>query len=368
MKFSRFKIKYPNTASLLPQEFMKKAGDEHHLRKSIDRNRLDYLDLVERLVAKSPAEAIAQGSFQNSLHLKGKFSAFVSELRGSRIMNELCYPTPADVPGSSGLPDLKCDSYGRHGIDVEITRLSSWDKMDNVQTKVTDMFDGTTYTPVVNWTDYFYIMPYDYKQIRANEIFVEDILDDLDNINPSNPPKKIENYGIEIEFEKSNPSNGIIASSTVRAFPVDPEQAVESRVKEKAKKQRGSRPLIIFVDSLLSFLDLIDMKQILLGTTTGTSGSLDISPELKQYEPVWGDYLKNNGYLPSSSKGRISGIQRGDEGIFSEKEFRYVAGVLFFDRTNTAQYLPNVYSDKIEHRSIHEDIEQSINSRMFSNI
>jgi hypothetical protein len=368
MKFSRYKIKYPNTASLLPQGFMNKAEDEHHLRKAIDRNRLDYLELVEHLVAKSPAESIAHGSFQNSFHLKGKFSAFVSEMRGSRIMNEVCYTTPADVPGSSGLPDLKCETYGRSGIDIEVTRFSSWDKMDSIQTEITDIFDGTPYVPIINWTDYFYVMPYTHKQISANERFVDDILDKLNNVSPNSPPTRIENYGIEIEFEKRNPSSGMMASSTVRFFPVDPEQTVESRIKQKAKKQRGYRPLVIFVDSLLSFLDLIDMKQILLGTTTGTSGDLAVSQELKKYEPVWGDYLKDNGYLPSSSSGRISGIQRGDEGIFSEKEFRNVAGVLFFDRTNSPHYLPNVYSDRVEHRSIYEDIDRNIHNRVFPDV
>lgn len=362
MQFSRYRIKYPNTASLLPQGFMMKAGNEHHLRKAIDRNRLDYLELIEYLVAKSPAKSIAHGSFQNSLHLKGKFSAFVSEMRGSRIMNELCYTTPADVPGSNGLPDLKCETYGRNGIDIEVTRLSSWDKMDNIQTEITDIFDGTAYIPIINWTEYFNIMPYTHKQISANERFVDGILDKLDSVTPSNPPNKIENYGIEIELKKSSSSSGMLATSEPRAIPVDPEKSIECRVKKKAKKQRGSRPLVIFIDSLLSFLDLTDMEEVLIGAATGTFASLDMSEEVKKYESTWGTYLKNNGYFPSSSSGLISGIQRGDEGIFAEKEFRNVAGVLFFDNTNSPHYLPNVYSDKVEHRSIYEDIDRNIHN------
>jgi|AntRauTorcE11898_2_1112593.scaffolds.fasta_scaffold00833_12 hypothetical protein len=368
MKFSRYQTTYPNTASLLPQGFMNAAGDEHHLKKAIERNRVDYLELVERLVAKSPAESIAHGSFQNSLHQKGKFSAFVSELRGSRIMNELCYPIPADVSGGSGLPDLKCDTYGRNGLDIEVTRFSSWDKMDNVQIIISDIFDGTKYVPVINWTDNFHIMPYNFKQIVANERFVDDILDKVKGINPNSPPSKVENYGIKIEFKKGSASDGIIASSTVRAFPVDPVGSIKSRMRDKVSKQRGARPLVIFVDSKLSFLDLIDMEQILHGTSTSTSGRLNVSQKLKKYESVWSDYLRDKGYLPVSSAGRISGIQDGNEGILSEKEFKYVAGIVFFDVSNIAYFIPNIYSNRVEHRTINEELDGIIHKRTFSDI
>ncbi|QSG13545.1 hypothetical protein HSBGL_4131 (plasmid) [Halapricum desulfuricans] len=38
--------------------------------------------------------------------------------------------------------------------------------------------------------------------IAANERFVQDTLNKLQQVDSNNPPQKVENYGIEITFEK----------------------------------------------------------------------------------------------------------------------------------------------------------------------
>lgn len=368
MEWSAFTTKYPNTANLLPTNFMSKAQDQHHLYKAINRDRTGYLDIVEYLITNTPAQKIAHGSYQNSLHRKVSFSSFLSELRGYIIIDNLCDPIPADIAGGDGLPDLTCKNYGRNGLDIEVTRLSSWDKMDSVQTEIEDLFDGSPYTPKIRWLNNFHVIPYTHKQISANERFVDNILKKLQNINTSNPPQRVENYGIEIELEKTGAAKGLISTSTVRALPRDPQDSIKSRLIDKAKKQRGYRPLVIFIDSKLPFLDLIDIEQILHGTSTSSYSNPEPSSKVEEYDSVWGKYLRENGYLPQRPGGRIACIHEGDEGLFSENQFRNVAGVVFFDVTNSCHYVPNFYSKNIRFKSLYSDAKSKIDNTRFPNL
>ncbi|AEH35634.1 hypothetical protein Halxa_0998 [Halopiger xanaduensis SH-6] len=68
----------------------------------------------------------------------------------------------------------------------------------------------------------------------------------------------------------------------------------------------------------------------------------------------------NRLFLPDSQSGRVSYLREGDEGIFAEKDFSWVAGVLFVDRTETCHYLPNIYTDRVEFRQLYETFENSV--------
>jgi len=360
MNWQNFRTQYPHTSNLLPTNFQSKADDEHKLKEAIQANTKSYLDRVESLVKQSPAAKIAHGSYQNQMHEKTAFSSFLSELTAYVVLNNSFNPSPADVAGGDGLPDFLCPDYGRHGFDVEVTRLSSWDKQNNVIDEITNKFDGTPYTPNITWLDNFHVMPYTYKEIAANERFVESILNKLQQVNPNNPPQKVENYGIEITFEKTGASDGMFSSSTVRAFETDRTGKVEDTLREKADKQRGSRPLVIYVESELAFLDLIDLRRIVQGSTTSAPRVIDPSSDVNQYASVWEEYMSSEGILPASQDGRTSYLREGDEGIFAESDFSRVAGVLFVDRTETCYYLPNIYTDNTEFRELYEDFENDV--------
>lgn len=265
MDWNTFQRQYPHTASLLPSNFLTAADSDNELRRTIERDRTGYLDIVESLVTKAPAQKILQGSYQGTLTRKDSFSGFYSELRGYVLSDQFCNPTPADVAGSDGLPDLACDNLGRRGVDIEVTRLSSWDKRADVQEALEDKFNSTPYTPIVNYLEPFFVMPYGYREIRANEIFTENIIDKIQQVDPQNPPSVIQNHGIEIEIRRTGASGGIVGTTSVREFPLDPEGALSHRLQKKAEKQRGYRPLLIVLDSRLSFLDSIELKELLLG-------------------------------------------------------------------------------------------------------
>lgn len=360
MNWQKFQSKYPQTTNLLPSNFLSQADGEHKLKKAIQGNWKSYLDRVEKLVKQSPAAKIAHGSYQNELHRKVAFSSFLSELTAYVVLENTFNPSPADVAGGDGLPDLECPGYGRNGFDVEVTRLSSWDKQDNVVEEITSKFDGAPYTPSITWLDNFHVMPYTYKMIAANERFVQDILNKLQQVDPNNPPQKVENYGIEITFEKTGPADGMVSSSTVRAFPTDRVGKVEDTLRQKAEKQRGYRPLVIYVESELAFLDLIDLRRIVQGSTTSAPRAVDPSSDVKQYASVWEEYMSSERILPVSQGGRTSYLREGDEGIFAESDFSRVAGVLFVDRTETCYYLPNIYTDNTVFRELYEDFENDV--------
>ena len=360
MNWQKFQSQYPQTTNLLPSNFPSQADGEHKLKKAIQGDWKSYLDRVETLLKQSPAAKISHGSYQNELHRKVAFSSFLSELTAYVVLENSFNPSPADVAGGDGLPDLECPGYGRNGFDVEVTRLSSWDKQDNVVEEITSKFDGTPYTPSITWLDNFHVMPYTYKEIAANERFVEDILNKLQQVNPNNPPQKVENYGIEIVFKKTGATDGVASTSTVRAFPTDEVGKVEDTLRQKAEKQRGSRPLVIYVESELAFLDLIDLRKIVQGSTTSMPQVVNPSSDVNRYTSVWEKYMMRERFLPTSQSGRSSYLREGNEGIFAESEFSRVAGVLFVDRTNTCYYLPNFYTDNIGFRQLYDDFESDV--------
>jgi len=368
MNWNTFQSNYPETANILPSSFMQDADDEHHLRRSIANDNSGYLDRVESLVKQTPASKIAQGSYQNGLTRKVAFSSFLAELKGYAVVAELHSPSPADVAGGKGLPDLECGNYRRKGFDVEVTRLSSWDKMANVQEEVEQKFDGTGYTPVVNYTNLFFVMPYTHKEIEANERFVSNIQNKIQNVNPSNTPSKIENYGIEIEVKKTGAKSGMISSTSVRRFPVDPLGSIENRLREKAEKQRGYRPLVVFIENRLSFLDPTDIKQIVQGTKYSSPLSVEPSSKVQKYASLWGEYMRDNGILPNPSQVPNSAIQDGDDGLFAENTFDRIAGVVFLDVTDECYYIPNFYTDQTEIRDLYEDADRVIGGLDFSRI
>lgn len=356
MNWNVFQRQYPHTASLLPSNFLTAADPDNELRRTIERDRTDFLDLVECLVTKTPAGKIIQGSYQNTLTRKDSFAGFYSELRAYVLADQFCHPIPTDIAGGDGLPDFACNSMGRSGVDIEVTRLSNWDKMVDVQETLEDKFNDTPYTPIVNYLDPFFVMPYGYQDIRANEIFTENIIDQIQRVNPQSPPSVIENHGIEIEVRRTGACGGVMGQTTAREFPLDPEGALSYRLREKAEKQRGYRPLIIVLDSRLPFLDPIDLKELLLGTSVARIGGTVPAPQIQQSSRLWYEYMQNNGVL---------NIPIDEVGLFAQNKFSKVAGVIFIDISEKCYYIPNCYSNDLEVKDIHQQAENEVHGLDF---
>jgi hypothetical protein len=99
---------------------------------------------------------------------------------------------------------------------------------------------------------------------------------------------------------------------------------------------------------------------------------------------VWGDYLREKGYIPESGKTTHlkavkpddpkydlkhegdSCIRDGDEGIFADPDFNRVAGVLFVDETGTAHFLPNLYSDTMNFYRLYREITANMDTNQLS--
>lgn len=359
MQWKTFELRYPETASLLPSNFLSAADPANELRRTIERDRTGFLDIVESLVKQTPAQQIVQGSYRNSLTRKDSFSGLFGEMRGFLLAEEFCNPTPADITGGDGLPDIACDTFGRRGLDIEVTRFANWDQQIEVQEALEDKFNNTPYTPNVHYFDPFNVMPYGYHDIRANEIFVGDIIEKIEQVNPQNPPSVIQNYGLKIELHLGPVSSGMIGTTSVRAFPTDPDDVISYWIREKAEKQRGYRPLIVIVDSQLPFLDFIDLRRILLGTSVTSVRGTDPAPEVKLTSRLWQSYMQQNG---------VMNIPAGNVGLFAEDEFSMIAGVVFIDVSEECYYIPNCYSNDIQFNEIYNEVSSAIDGLNLSNL
>jgi hypothetical protein len=66
-----------------------------------------------------------------------------------------------------------------------------------------------------------------------------------------------------------------------------------------------------------------------------------------------------------------TGIDRWDDsdgGIFTDLEFDRVAGVLFVDETDTAHFLPNFYSDKMNFYPLYREIIANMDTKIVSTL
>lgn len=108
MQYSQFQSDYPDIAGLLPQQFMTNADNENTLRRAIERDRTEYLDILNTLVRKTPAKEIRKDS--SRLTNKTNFQSFYTELKAYTVL-------------SIELIHMKCDFQGRPPIIVFITVL-----------------------------------------------------------------------------------------------------------------------------------------------------------------------------------------------------------------------------------------------------
>jgi hypothetical protein len=379
MNWSQFRSDYQTIASLLPQNFMTDADPENTLRRAIEQDRTSYLESLEKLAEETPAKEIRKDA--QRLHSKTTFQSFYAEMRAFiALQNWVFVPRAADVKGSQGNPDYE---FNIDELDIEVTSRTAWDKKDNVVVTLKNKLDGTPYISKIILLDNFNKIPYTGPEIAHNENLVDDIITKIDGIDPSNPPTQVSNSGIRIKFEKANGSGSIITWDSAEAILLDPQGSIVDQLRDKVKKQRGSRPLLIFYDTDVPMLEVDDMERLVHGSRY-SGPEIKVSDTVYQHEPVWGDYLREQGYIPESGRKTYaktvkpddpkydlkhkgdSCIRDGDEGIFADAEFNRVAGVLFVDKTNHAHFLPNFYSDKVNFYLLYRQITDNMDMNKLS--
>lgn len=379
MNWSQFRSDYPTIASLLPQNFITDADPENTLRRAIEQDRTSYLEILETLAAETPAKEIRKDA--QRLNSKTTFQSFYAEMRAFiALQNWVFVPRAADVKGSQGNPDYE---FNIGELDIEVASRTAWDKKDNVVVTLKEKLDDTPYISKITLLDNFNKIPYTGPEIAHNEKLVDDIITKIDGIDSSNPPTQVSNIGIRVKFEKANGSGSIITWDRAEAILLDPQGSVVDQLRDKVKKQRGSRPLLIFFDTDVTMLEVDDMERLVHGSRY-SGPQIEVSDTVYQHEPVWGDYLREQGYIPESGRKTYlktvepddpkydlkhdgdSCIRAGDEGLFADHEFDRVAGVLFVDETDTAHFLPNFYSDTMNFYPRYREITASMDTNKLS--
>lgn len=373
MQYSQFQSDYPDIAGLLPQNFKADADDENRLCRAIEQDRTEYLDILDTLARKTPAKEIRKDP--NRLTSKTNFQSFCAEMKAYVALKHWVFaPYPADVQGTQGEPDYE---FNIRKLDIEVASRTAWDKVDNVQVALEDKLNNTPYTALVTLKDDFIKIPYTGSEIAHNEQLVDDIVDKVYNLDTSNLPSSISNNGFRIEFEDIGGGGSITQWEGAEEIALDPQGSIVNQIEDKVKKQRGGRPLLIFYDADVSFLEPEDMRQLLHGTNTGGPNQ-KVSDTVYQHRKVWGDYLRDKGYIPESD--RTTYLKRvepddpkydvkdmgdacicsGDEGLFVDRKFDWVAGVLFIDKPGYGYFFPNFYSQKMNFHPLYHDISRNM--------
>ncbi len=79
MQWTKFQAQYPTISVLLPSNFMTDAQPENALRRAIEHDCTDYLEILKNLAQKTPAKEIRKDS--NRLKSKTNFQSFYAELK-----------------------------------------------------------------------------------------------------------------------------------------------------------------------------------------------------------------------------------------------------------------------------------------------
>lgn len=381
MNWNQFQSDYPTIAGLLPQNFMTNADPENTLRRAIEHDRTSYLQMLDELATATPAKEIRKDA--KRLNSKTTFQSFYAEMRAFIAMqNWVFVPRPADIKGTHANPDYE---FNIGIMDVEAASRTSWDKKDNVVIALKNKLDNTPYTSTITLLDEFNKIPYTGREIDKNEKFVDDIITQIDGFDPSNPPSSVGNKGIWVDIEHTGSSGSIITWDGAEIIQLDPQGRVVDQIRDKVKKQRGSRPLLIYYDVDVTMFEVEDMERLVHGSRY-SGPQISVSETVYQHEPIWGDYLRKKGYIPESGRKTYlkrvdsddpqvelkhegdSCIRDGDEGIFAEPDFDRVSGVLFVDEIDQAHFLPNFYSDKVNFHSLYQEITANIDSNKLNDL
>lgn len=361
MNFDTFQSRYSEIAAILPDDFwdrvQKPKNETNVLRISIERDREKFLNLVEELVAATPSDDIIDGSYVNNLHPPREFRAFVAEMWGYvAVQKWLCDCEITDTRNSAGLPDFTCRTQD---IDIEVSSMGQDDSAYRIRRKLEDQFDNEGYFARTILKNPFNKIAETFELSEENRNYVKEAISEIKSIDPSDP-EDIETTAIDIEFIEIDADTfawGLTWEEAEIILP-DPNGQFKHRVKTKAAKQRGDSPLVLFFDCDISFLEIGEIRDLMIGENYGYHRRSDviISKHVRDREDLWGDYLNEIRALPEGDYAGAPCIRPGDEGLFFADELDHIAGLLVRIQDDTCGYIPNVYTDDVDARGIYDKI------------
>jgi hypothetical protein len=375
MNLTEFERKYPELATTLPDGLVNRCDNDHPLKVCIDRNREDALEMWSKLVEKSPAEELIK-TFKNNLHLSGKFDAFVTELWCYQaLVRWLCEdPQVLDLPGNQGMPDFACTNF-----DVDATMLQEADEEYRIRRTLEDVMGERPYIGVLSLKSKFDVQATTGERWSENEEAVDKFIDVVEqDLNPDDP-QTVETDALRVEFEEKEqgPFGWIGTWDRARKIEPDDENKIPERLRTKADQPRNNRPLVVFMDCEHTSIDYtVEVSDILIGEPYGFSirEEVDISPKVEIISDEWDDYLVNIGAVPDPKDKReiarlvkdddsgttthrpFPAIRPGDEGVFQEDDLEQIAGVMLRMKTAEVCYIPNVYTDAVDAKSIYDQL------------
>lgn len=375
MNQMEFERKYPELNATLSDDLVNRCDDDHPLKVCVDRDREGALEMWSKLVEKSPAEELVE-TYENNLHLGGKFDAFVTELWCYQALTRwLCEdPQVLDFPGNQGMPDFACENF-----DVDATLLQEADEEYRVRRKLEDVIGNRPYIGIMSLKSKFDVQATTGKRWGENQNAVDDFIDLIErNLNPDNP-ETIETDALRVEFEEKEqgPFGWIGTWDRARKLEPDDENKIPERLRTKADQPRNGRPLVVFMDCEHTSIDYADeVRDILIGEPYGFAirEKVDVSPKIESISDEWDDYLVEISAVPDPSDKReiarlekddVSGtmthrsfpaIRPGDEGVFQEDDLEQIAGVMLRMKTAEVCYIPNVYTGAVDAKSIYDQL------------
>lgn len=375
MDQTEFECKYPKLSTILPDGLVNRCDDDHPLRVCIDRDREGALEMWSKLVEKSPAEELVK-TYENNLHLGGKFDAFVTELWCYQALTRwLCEdPQVLDLPDNQGMPDFACENF-----DVDATLLQEADEEYRIRRKLEDVMDDRSYIGRLSLKSGFDIQATTGNRWSKNENAVDDFINLIEqDLDPDNP-ETIETNALRVEFEEKDqsPFGWIGTWDRIREVKPDDEGKIPERLRTKANQPRNGRPLVVFMNCKHTSIDYSDeVRDILVGKPYGFASreKVDLSPKIQSTSDEWKDYLVEIGAIPDPSDKReiarleknddsgsvthrsFPAIRPGDEGVFQEDDLDQIAGVMLRMKTTEVCYIPNVYTDTVDAKSIYDDL------------
>ena len=382
MNQPEFENRYPVLSDVLPADLVCRCCENHPLKICIDRDHEGALEMWSKLVEKSPAREIME-TYENNLHLDGKFNAFVAELWCYQALSRwLCEnPQVLDRPNNTGMPDFACEAF-----DVDATLLQEADEEYRIRRKLDDIMGNQSYIGKLSLKCKFDVQATTGDRWAENEDIVNNFISLIEQDLDPNNPKTIETEALIIEFEEKEhgPFGVIVTWDRIRKLDPDDEDIISERLRTKADQPRDGRPMVVFMDCKHTSIDFADeVCDILIGKSYGFSirEEVDISPHIESVSNDWNDYLVDIGAIPDPNDDReiarlekdegsdkrtyrpFSAIRPGDEGVFQEQSLERIAGVMLRMKTGDVCYIPNVYTDAIDAKSVFDKLNWGLETR-----
>lgn len=348
MDRTEFENEYPDIASLLGSNFWSNVEAEHSIKFNLLRDNTRYLDYLSRLVNLTPATEITS-QYQNDLYDAGQFKAFFSEMVGYIATDRwLCSsPDVLDIQGTSGLPEFGCEDF-----DVEVARILEAQEIERVRAHLEKELDGDCIAFVEKKRQYDNYASGNPAWAETEEQ-VQELLDEIGNIDADDIPLKVETDALRVQIEEAETDNvGYFGRSSMRRIIPDEDEKIARTIRQKAHKCRDDRPLVVFLDLEITSVDCL---QEVITKTIGAShayafpSDVEISKHIEETDPAWDDYLIEIGAIPGGSN---QAIPPGNEGVFASEEVSCIAGAMVRLCTGEVVYVPNVYTDEVDAKSV----------------